>query len=404
MSDSIQHYPFSAAPTLLGYLFQCRYALLASLQRLCTGTQFLISLETLDDIVFEKQGEPMELLQTKHHVSRAADLTDTSPDLWRTINVWCEALSASGLPQGSVFFLVTTTTAARGSAASYLRMVECGRDPNKAIERLNATADSSTNQANQAAYAAYRSLSPEQKSTLFGSVFVLDAVPQITDLDFELRKSLFFAADQRFLAPFLQRLEGWWFRRAVQHLSDRSAQPILSEEVEDEVADLREQFKADNLPIDDDIIAASVDASGYQDKAFVQQLADIQVSNPRILIAIKNYWRAFEQRSRWIGDDLLMVGELGRYEDRLTEEWQIRFEQMRDELGDEGSEEAKRQAAKALYKWVESGDLPPIRRGCAEPFVARGTYQILADKPRVGWHPDFLERLQHLLEPTGASR
>jgi hypothetical protein len=116
--------------------------------------------------------------------------------------------------------------------------------------------------------------------------------------------------------------------------------------------------------------------------------------------AIRNYYRAFEQRSRWVREDLLLIGELERYEERLIEEWDLHFEQMRDDLGDDAAEEAMRQAAQSLYKWVESGSHRFIRPGVTEPAIARGTYQMLADDLRVGWHLEFLDRIKRLLDIT----
>ncbi len=75
---------------------------------------------------------------------------------------------------------------------------------------------------------------------------------------------------------------------------------------------IRVQFKEDNLPIDDEIMGDSVDASGYQNHLFVHQLKLINIGRGRIVHAIKNYFRAFEQRSRWVREDLLCVGELDR--------------------------------------------------------------------------------------------
>lgn len=72
---------YSAASAALGYLYQVRYALLESLRRLRRGQEFIVSIETLDDVVFENDGDAPELLQTKHHLNRPADLTDSSPDL-----------------------------------------------------------------------------------------------------------------------------------------------------------------------------------------------------------------------------------------------------------------------------------------------------------------------------------
>ncbi len=38
---------YSAAPSALGYIYQVRYALLESLQRLRKGQQFVVAIETL---------------------------------------------------------------------------------------------------------------------------------------------------------------------------------------------------------------------------------------------------------------------------------------------------------------------------------------------------------------------
>ena len=392
----------SASSSALGYLYQVRYALFESLQRLRKGQVFTLSIETLDDVVFEKEGEAPELLQTKHHVTKAADLSDSSPDLWKTIRVWCEAITGGTIPEGALFFLVTTAQAAAGSAAYYLKP-GLSRNTENAMQRLNSTAESSSSRANASAYQAYRSLSLDQRRQLLESAFIVDGVPHIRDLDPAFKEVVFFAVEQRFLDSFLQRLEGWWYRRVITHLLRSGTSSILSEELIAETRSLREQFKQDSLPIDDDIMTATVDASGYNDCFFVNQLRLIEIGNARIFHAIRNYFRAFVQRSRWVREELLLVGELDRYEERLVEEWDILFQQMKDELGEDATEEAKRAAAQTLYKWVETATHPQIRSGVTEPSIPRGTYQILSDVQRVGWHLEFQKRLRQLLEPREAA-
>jgi len=236
------------------------------------------------------------------------------------------------------------------------------------------------------------------------TITVLDGSPSIGQLDDQLRQAVFYAVERRFLDSYLQRLEGWWYGRVVKHLLDEHADPILGEELEAEASRIREQFKDDNLPVDDDIMRATVDASGYLGRTFVEQLNLIGVNQNRVVHAIKNYYRAFEQRSRWMREDLLYVGELGRYEDRLIEEWDLMFQQMRDELGENAADEIKTRAAQNLYKWVETGTHQVIRPAVTEHAMARGTYQMLADDLRVGWHLEFRERLQALLARTEATR
>lgn len=393
---------YSAAPSALGYFYQVRCAMLEALRRLRKSSSFSVAIETLDDVVFEKVGGPPELLQTKHHVNQAADLTDASVDLWKTLRNWCDAVAQGTISEGTMYILLTTAKAAEGHAAYYLKLGD-SRNIDAAIQRLNSTAASSTNRSNAPGYAAYRALEIDQRKALLDKVFVLDSSPQIQDLDQELKELLFFAVEHKFLESFLQRLEGWWFRRAIKHLVADDANPILGEELDAEIASIREQFKQESLPIDDDIMSASVDASGYQDHVFVHQLRLIEIGNKRISYAIQNFFRAFKHRSRWMREDLLLVGELDRYEDRLVEEWDLFFQQVKDELGEAAAEEAKMDAAKTLYKWVETRTQPMIRNGVTEPFVARGTYQILSDEQRVGWHIEFKERLRQILESEEAT-
>jgi len=81
---------FSADSSMLGYFHQCRLALLEGLKRLYDNPLLEISIETLDDVVFQTNGTPSELIQVKHHISRKGDLTDASVDIWKTLRIWAE--------------------------------------------------------------------------------------------------------------------------------------------------------------------------------------------------------------------------------------------------------------------------------------------------------------------------
>jgi len=392
---------YSAASSALGYFYQCRYALLDALRRLPEGDLVCIGIETLDDVVFETEGSAVDVLQTKHHINAHASLADASPDLWKTLRIWIEGQNNGTIPQDAQFFLITTALCGDGTAAAYLR--PDGRDEKMALKHLATTASTSTSETNAPAYQAFSSLNFDARAHLIKAVTVLDSSPLIGQLDERLRQAVFFAVERRFLDSYLQRLEGWWYRRVLRHLLDNNAGPILGEELEAEASRIRAQFKEESLPVDDDIMRATVDASGYLDRPFVEQLNLIGVNQNRVFHAIRNYYRAFEQRSRWMREDLLYVGELDRYEDRLTEEWDLLFQQMRDELGDDAAEDAKTRAALDLYKWVETGTHHLIRPAVTEPAIARGTYQMLADDLLVGWHLEFRDRLQALLSRTEAS-
>jgi hypothetical protein len=76
----------SAPHSLTGYLYQCRLALLEFLKRSRNNLNIEMSIETLDDVVFDTEGDPVEIVQVKHHINQKANLTNASTDLWNTIN------------------------------------------------------------------------------------------------------------------------------------------------------------------------------------------------------------------------------------------------------------------------------------------------------------------------------
>lgn len=393
---------FSAPGALLGYLYQCRVGLLWTLRHIRAQgySEFAVVIEGLDDVVFESDAGVTELLQTKHHISRHGDLTDSSVDLWKTLRVWCEAWSDGSLPADSALYLVTTVTAGSGLAASYLRPFG-ERDSQAAGSRLRSIARLRGNSSNWPAYDAFMRLTEEEQSFLVASIVVLDGAATIDHLDEEIASELTWAVEASKRTPLRERLEAWWLGRVIGHLVSSQQAPILSAEVSAQVDDLREQFKRDNLPIDDDILDAEVDFLDYQERLFVRQLGLIDIVGKGVLFAIKDFYRAYEQRSRWVREDLLLVGDLTRYEKQLVEAWERRFEVMRRRLGADASEDSKKQAAQAVYEWVELEASIPIRPQCTDPFVTRGSFHLLADELKVGWHPDFADRLRQLLDaPT----
>jgi hypothetical protein len=118
---------------------------------------------------------------------------------------------------------------------------------------------------------------------------------------------------------------------------------------------------------------------------------------------MRDYYRAFTQRSHWAREDLLHTDELEHYEDKLVEAWGHAFESMRGTLIENASDADKRRAGLALYGELLRFDIR-VRRDCDAPFIMRGSFHMLAEdmradagRPRVGWHADFAERLTALL-------
>jgi hypothetical protein len=390
---------FDASASATGYLYQCRYALLLLLQRSEPDAE--LSLECLDDIAFEKRGDPLALIQTKHRAI-AGVLTDGSTDLWKTLRVWCEKAKAGEIAlETCVLSLVTTASAPAGSAASFLRDVN--RNPEKARKLLEAAAERS--QAGEDApirkcFRAFDQLPVRDRKRLLACVTVIDGAPTITDLDARLRKELCRAVAREHLDAFIERLEGWWWGQVVQRLSGADGSCIRTVDLDGKMNELRDGFRSDSLPIDFHR-GAEPEGAPPPDSIFIRQLGLIEIDGKLLVGAIRDYQRAFVQRSRWLRDKLLARSELERYEDTLIEEWERQFERLVRRLPAAAVEADKVRLGQDLLAWAETLTGVYLRPRCQEPWVLRGTFHMLADREydalEVGWHPEFRARLAALL-------
>lgn len=387
--------PFDAGSSLTGYLYQLRYALLGSLLRLRKNPSLIVSIENLDDVAFENGNDLVEIVQTKHHVKRAANLTDASPDIWKTLRVWSSGIIADPSAITNVRYLVTTAKASPGSAASMLK--ETARDVLTAERLLSDVALSSGNQSLQASFTEYQKLTQQTRVDLLNSVTVLDLALNHQGITEELCDALFGIAPREKLELASEYLEGWWLRRVLKQLNSSQTSKIFGQEIDARLDGLREDFKADALPLLDQLLTATVDQDVYQNHVFVHQLKIIDVGSSRIATAVNNYYRAFEQRSRWMREDLLMVGDLDDYEAKLVEEWKMRFDEIFEDSGPAAAESEKKRLARQLYKWAELEASVPITPNRQELFITRGSFHILSDAQKIGWHPDFRPLLQRAL-------
>jgi hypothetical protein len=390
---------FGVPAATLGHLFQIRYALLLLLRAIRDiGPTVELGLERTDDIEIGTDSNLNSLVQTKHHggaeEGRQVSLSNASSDLWKTIRVWSEGIRNDTIRLPDVhLYLVSTATAAPGSAAGLLRPTE--RDPEEALRALKATADTSRAEANQRAYEAFKLLDASQQRALVHAIRVLDGSAGISDLDSLLARELSTNVPASMMERVLTKLEGWWGRRVIAHLGAAPFDRITGLEVTAYLHDLQRQLRDDTLPIDDDLLElVELNVSDHDSRVFVRQLRLIGLRHPGILSAIEDYYKAFEQRSRWTREDLLYLGELAQYERRLIDEWRHAFALMESSCPED--EDGRCAAGLDLYADISQRPIP-IRQECNDPFIARGSLHMLADDLRIGWHVEFVARLREIV-------
>jgi hypothetical protein len=398
---------FSAGPQALGYMYQARVALYLLLQSPETA---VAKIESLDDIeLIDLTAETkLTLVQLKHHVKNNASLTNASPDLWKSIRVWAEQAKDHNFAlQEARLNLVTTSKAPSGSIASLLGVEN--RNAQLAEDLLIDVSNTSSNESLQLSFAAFKRLTPAERTSLVSSITILDQHENIDEYKAKIRKHIRPAVRHMHVDGLYQRLEGWWFDRVVEHLLNPiDTTNISAFELNEKIASIAEGFHEESLPIDfhNDLPDAAFIA-GSQRKPFVRQLQAINAQPRVVQKAILDYYRAFNQRSRWLQEGLMFPDELTSYEKILGDEWERYFDSICGSSVERMTEEELIAKGHKLLAWAElEATHLKIRPRVVADFVRRGSFHILADKepiPRVCWHPTYIQKLETVMASAAKS-
>ncbi|MBY4796162.1 hypothetical protein C6P86_04240 [Burkholderia multivorans] len=396
---------FSAGEQGLGYIYQARLALLQLLQ---LPEDTAVFLEKDDDLDFVDSDGSKSLASLKH---KATDdrLTDLSTDFWKSVRIWLVRYKHDGRSASNLrFFLFTTGTVSDSSFLKRFLPVQLSTDDEAMTlaEQAEEALSRSRSELIGEIAEAFNELTRSEKEDFLARILILDGSPRIEDIPQTIKDMHMRSVRREHRNAVFERLEGWWNDAVIKQLTGSRENGIFGYEVSDKLSALSEEYKLDNLPITfrGKTPAGEIDTDN-DPRTFVVQLRQIGVSSNRIRNAILDYYRAFEQRSEWARENLLVSGEIEDYEDRLVDEWSRYKDVVFEELDENSAEDVLLRAGRELYTWADqqTGNYESlrIRARVTEPYVTRGSFHILADaapEPRVYWHPRFLDRVGQLLE------
>lgn len=385
---------FSAKEPSLGYNYQIRYSLFLLLREKIKENPS-ICLEELDDIVIDDI-DGKNLYQTKLHINSVANLSDRSTDFWKTIRVWSESILSGLLDiDNTVFTLITTATT---SPDSFIAKLTINSDLNRVgvLEDMLNVCTERTNQNNIKGYEAFGRLSTDQQTKLINNMYVVDASLSIDGTLNAIKNELKYSAPVGKLDLFVEKIEGWWFQQCILMLS-RKKDFISSKELQIKISDTREMFSMDNLPDDfpDPLSIDEREIANYEERVFIKQLKLIAIKNNSLRNAISDFRRAFEQRSKWLRDNLTGIDEYNRFDKQLFDYWNNIFALLKDDC-EEMTEEELIKAGKSFYEeyYIKKPPTYKIRNNFQPQYLTIGSCHMLAEDKKIGWHPNFQELLK----------
>lgn len=387
---------FSAGPQALGYFYQARVALAVLLE---APDDAILRVEALDDIEVSSavNASALSLIQLKHHTTPTT-LTDSSPDLWKSLRVWSEQAAENKFTLETTRILLFTTASVQPSSIASL-IGAANRNVEEACKRLLHICDSSTNKALNDSFSAFKALNKGQQLNLLNSLTIVPENPDIASIKKKIYQLLRVAVRANVVIPFAERVEGWWFDWVILHLLAKSPQyknGISAFDLHEQVAEIAESFHEGNLPIDfGDFDPTAEEIRASENKQYVIQLNAINANPRTVRKAILDYHRAFNQRHRWLKDSLLLANEIETFEDRLRDEWERYFDLHCTDIDPEDSA-ALIKAGKEVLKWAELECALKIRPRVDTDYIRRGSFHMLADRspPDIYWHPKFMKLME----------
>ena len=381
-----------ASQQALGYIYQSQCALYLLLDS--EDPDVNVCIEKFDDISFHKEQDPYLQLQVKYHSSNG-EITNTSTDFWRTIKAWIDNIQVNpNRLQNTVFCIITTNTIAKDS------IIEKIQNKTDSIDNIysmlvtiaqNGKSNcDSTSSIIYKRYDSFLNVHPDIIKKLIQSIKIQPDFPNPTSINYKIFNKLQLFTSKQTIQIVYDRLLGWWYRKIVECLS--SIEPVLIsfDELRREICNITSELRDDNLPIDVTDKEVECIEKSEDVNILTKQLKIINSRQARINNALKNYYKTYAQRSKWLRESLVTPEEIDQYDKRLIDEWDFQFSENTNNIDENSTNDDKINAGNKIFTELMNQD-NPIRKNFTDKTISRGSFNGLANEKTIGWHPDYLD-------------
>ena len=387
----------AAEGAALGFWYQAFYALLTLVT--LTTDDAAIGIEQLDDVELKANGQKL-LYQLKHSISASpASVTIRSVSLWRTMKVWIDALpsltlaettlhlvTVGGIPADSPLIALTTPQADRSELLAAM-MAEA--------QRVMEARDAAAKANKKLPYAdrvdgctAFLCLMEAERLNLLRRIEIRPDSPTVAEVEKKIAEH-FQLVPPEHRAAVAGRLIEWWDRQVVYSLCGERERMITRAELQAQIMAIVADIEQDKLVPEFETVSHPEE---YQpDGMLARQVELVKGKSFDLERAIREEWKAREQRARWLTGNPAMATRITDYDHVLREHWSDRHAEMTDGCTALKDDE-KCALGLTLLRWTHN-DAPttvrPIAEGWGAAYYVRGSYQVLAINLKVGWHPEY---------------
>jgi hypothetical protein len=376
----------SAAGSLAGYEWQLQLALRA-LFRMTEGG--FVEVETSDDVAIYREPGLFSTAQTKHSfVSHT--ITENSPEFWKTLRVWLNHMSGQTTGHAERLRLCSTGNVVAGSTLDILASPPGARSVQQ-IEDLAARIDQVANARGNVDLAeCYRQWSRAHadlqrqvlekaeiehgQAGLTASRAALSAL--IREKGFEVET-----------IDLATRLVAGWFSMTVTERLRIAGCRVSVSELLDVLGEIRRVTPP--FALASSYADASYGNPGEQNRpmpTYLRQLVLVEAEDELKDAATLMFMRATDERRSWSENIPIARVILKEYDANLHNKWMMtRAMLLSPAPGDEA--EARRRGRRIHDACMDYHGA--LANTPALPHVAYGSYHILSNMRRLGWHPNW---------------
>jgi hypothetical protein len=376
----------NAAGQLFGYSLQFPRALLRLLQ---CGMEAKIGIEVCGDVsVFFPEG--ITLTEEDKSSLSGNTLTDASINLWKTFYNWITAINATELNvQTDKFILYTNHVVADNSIVSKLHKAKEQKEVDAVVrfslEKLK-NIDEDQSVFKYMNFVLNTNIHIFKEIILHFELIVDIKADDVYDsIRNEIRNKLI-PEDQ--IEYLLDSLTGWLQKTINQRIASKKLAIISFSEFNNRFQSIFTKIRVKQVLIDYALskIPSRNELSQKADKKpiYVKQLEIIKLSQDEVITAVSDYFRADSNRQEWIEKAILDEASMQDFEDRLCSFYQNSRKQITLTKSQESLEnQGQLLLIECQRRQERIANMDPPDR------TVQGSYHVLADELRLGWHPKW---------------
>jgi hypothetical protein len=399
VSDDNAH---SADAAALGFLYQGQYALLLLWRD--PDEEATVYVERLDDVHLVSNGETL-LQQLKHSLQvKPPALSLSSVQVWKTLRAWIDVLPSMDLAHTWFNLVAVADITVHSPLEALLDDVSDRADLGQALvdeatrvmsERaaaMKAGKKSLPHAERFLACKAFLDLEPDLRIRFLRRARIKRKQPNITEIE-ELLAAEFTSVLRDKRVAVARQLIEWWNAQILDLMTKKRADGISRFEIVQRHMAIVSAIQLDELTSAFD--TKQVPPSYQPDGMIRRQIELVGGGAVEMKVAVREEWRAREERSRWSTQNPVRHKVIQDYDDRLVEAWADRHMFMIQDCQG-GSDQILKGKGSELLRWSLTDapqDLAPIAPKITSSYYVRGSYQVLSICGSVGWHPNYKKML-----------